>query len=52
MWIIVGTLQLIEKKLTKTDFKDKDQLNQSLRDIMILGTLRFKASEYDHTHWL
>ena len=49
MWIIIGTLQLIEKKLAKTESKDRDQLMQSLRDIMTLGTLRFRASEYDHT---
>ena len=46
MWIIVGTLQIIAKKLPKIE---RDQKEKCLRYFLLLGTLRFKASEQEHT---
>lgn len=46
MWIIVGTLQLINKKIDKVP---KEQKNDCMINLMFLATLRFNASEYEHS---
>lgn len=46
MWVIVGTLQIIMKRISKISGDEKKTCSIAL---VQLGTLRFKADEYEHT---
>ncbi|CAI2384890.1 unnamed protein product [Moneuplotes crassus] len=46
MWIIVGTLQIISKRLQKIG---KDERSACLLNLVHLGTLRFNAKQREHT---
>lgn len=43
MWVIVGTLQLIESKLNKISSSERANC---ISKVLLLGTLRFNSSEY------
>jgi len=46
MWVIVGTLQIVLKRLQKISKEDKKKL---IIPLALLATIRFKAGEYEHT---
>lgn len=46
MWVVVGTLQIIVKRLAKVSQEEK---KTCLNNLVQLATLRFKANEYEHT---
>ena len=46
MWIIVGTLQIISKRLNKIENKHK---SECLINLVLLGALRFNATEHEHS---